>query len=66
MYLKWQIHNEIERKREELIEAGLSLGLDNQLTIKYSQELDFLINQYQKMKVKPKYSNQRFLEVYDS
>ncbi|MFC4323338.1 aspartyl-phosphate phosphatase Spo0E family protein [Litchfieldia salsa] len=38
----------IERKRAELIEIALKNGLSSSLSIKYSQELDHLLNQYNK------------------
>ncbi|WP_062197977.1 aspartyl-phosphate phosphatase Spo0E family protein [Massilibacterium senegalense] len=66
MYLIQQLHNEIERKRAELINMGLSLGLDNQLTVQFSQELDDLLNQYQQMKRTPRHTNARYIPIYHS
>lgn len=66
MYLIQQLHNEIERKRAELIDIGLSLGLDNQLTIQFSQELDDLLNQYQQMKRTSRQTNARYIPIYHS
>ncbi|WP_258000399.1 aspartyl-phosphate phosphatase Spo0E family protein [Bacillus sp. Marseille-P3661] len=40
----------IERSRKELIQFGLEKGFSDQNTIKLSQELDKLINQYLIMK----------------
>lgn len=36
----------IEKKRAELIDIVLKNGLSASVTIKYSQELDMLLNQY--------------------
>ncbi len=38
----------IERKRAELIDIVLKNGLNSSVSIKYSQELDGLLNQYNK------------------
>jgi len=40
---------EIKVKRELMINSANSLGFTSEETIKYSQELDELINQYQKV-----------------
>ncbi|RLQ97519.1 aspartyl-phosphate phosphatase Spo0E family protein [Falsibacillus albus] len=39
---------EIQRKREEMIHLGLHLGLNNKQTIACSQELDALLNEYER------------------
>ncbi|MEH7076111.1 aspartyl-phosphate phosphatase Spo0E family protein [Neobacillus drentensis] len=39
---------EIKAKRELMINSANSLGFTSDVTIKYSQELDKLINEYQK------------------
>ena len=39
---------EIKVKRELMINSANSLGFTSDITIKYSQELDQLINKYQK------------------
>lgn len=39
---------EIKAKRELMINSAYSLGFTSEVTIKYSQELDELINEYQK------------------
>ena len=39
---------EIKAKRELMINSAYSLGFTSEITIKYSQELDELINEYQK------------------
>ncbi|WP_308128736.1 aspartyl-phosphate phosphatase Spo0E family protein [Bacillus sp. sid0103] len=39
---------EIKVKRELMINSAYSLGFTSEVTIKYSQELDELINEYQK------------------
>ncbi|MGM9926350.1 MAG: aspartyl-phosphate phosphatase Spo0E family protein [Bacillus sp. (in: firmicutes)] len=38
----------IENKRKELIEIVTVYGLNSSTTIQYSQELDHLLNQYDK------------------
>jgi stage 0 sporulation regulatory protein len=40
---------EIKAKRELMINSAYSLGFTSEVTIKYSQELDELINEYQKV-----------------
>jgi stage 0 sporulation regulatory protein len=40
---------EIKVKRELMIKCANKYGFTNEQTIKYSQELDELINEYQKM-----------------
>lgn len=40
--------NEIRNKRELMINCANKYGYTNEETIKYSQELDILINQYQR------------------
>ena len=39
---------EIKHKRELMINSANTQGFTNEMTIKYSQELDELINEYQK------------------
>jgi stage 0 sporulation regulatory protein len=40
---------EIKAKRELMINSANTKGFTNEMTIKYSQELDELINEYQKV-----------------
>ncbi|MFP5105237.1 aspartyl-phosphate phosphatase Spo0E family protein [Neobacillus sp. C211] len=40
---------EIKAKRELMINSANTQGFTNEMTIKYSQELDELINEYQKV-----------------
>lgn len=40
----------IEEKRSELVKLGLLYGLSSPVAIKESQELDKLLNNYQKIK----------------
>ncbi|MGM9931905.1 MULTISPECIES: aspartyl-phosphate phosphatase Spo0E family protein [Bacillaceae] len=40
------LENQIELKRAELINIALKYGLTSKNTIKYSQELDNLLNEY--------------------
>ncbi|WP_144548705.1 aspartyl-phosphate phosphatase Spo0E family protein [Bacillus sp. X1(2014)] len=52
MYEYCNNHNEmieeIKEKRQLMINSANSLGFTSEVTIKYSQELDELINEYQK------------------
>ncbi len=41
-----RLENQIELKRAELINIALKYGLTSKNTIKYSQELDNLLNEY--------------------
>ncbi|MFK2825524.1 aspartyl-phosphate phosphatase Spo0E family protein [Bacillus sp. B190/17] len=42
-----ELMDQINTVRHLMISAGLSKGLTNDETIKYSEELDILINKYQ-------------------
>jgi stage 0 sporulation regulatory protein len=42
----------IEKKRAELISVALTNGLSSNAAIRYSQELDHLLNQYNKIYIK--------------
>jgi hypothetical protein len=37
---------ELEKKREEMVESGMSLGFTHPETVKLSQELDELLNKF--------------------
>lgn len=39
----------IEKKRAELIKVAITYGLTSTVAIRYSQELDHLINEYHKI-----------------
>ncbi|SEM50136.1 stage 0 sporulation regulatory protein [Mesobacillus persicus] len=43
----------IEKKRSELIEVATTNGLTSSVAIRYSQELDHLINTYQQQYTQP-------------
>ncbi|RST71270.1 Spo0E family sporulation regulatory protein-aspartic acid phosphatase [Siminovitchia acidinfaciens] len=45
--MKEYLREEIERKREELFEVTKSTSLTSRLALKYSEELDLLLNQYE-------------------
>lgn len=45
---KQKIMEEIQRKRELMIDCAQRHGFTNELTIQCSQELDILINEYQR------------------
>ncbi|WHY68844.1 aspartyl-phosphate phosphatase Spo0E family protein [Neobacillus sp. SuZ13] len=42
----------IEKKRAELIQVATSNGLTSSIAIRYSQELDHLLNEYQRIYIK--------------
>ena len=45
------IHDEIiEKLRKEMIDAGMKLGLENEITIQLSKKLDKILNDYGKKK----------------
>jgi stage 0 sporulation regulatory protein len=56
---KEQLTNQIEYKRAELIEVAAEKGLNSPLTIKLSQELDRLLNQYNQKFIKYKQTYQK-------
>lgn len=45
---KEQIEAAIKEKRELMIASAKANGFTNEITLKYSQELDVLINEYQR------------------
>jgi len=47
--LKQDLLTVIEKKREELIEIAIVNGLSSSLAVRYSQELDKLINMYNRI-----------------
>jgi hypothetical protein len=50
--LKHELLAVIELKRAELIQAAISNGLSSSIAIRYSQELDHLLNEYQRFYIK--------------
>jgi hypothetical protein len=42
----------IEKKRAELIQIAISNGLSSSVAIRYSQELDHLLNEYNRIYIK--------------
>lgn len=42
----------IEKKRAELIQVAITNGLTSSVAIRYSQELDHLLNEYQRVYIK--------------
>jgi hypothetical protein len=42
----------IEKKRAELIQAAIAYGLTSSVAIRYSQELDQLLNEYNRIYLK--------------
>lgn len=42
----------IEKKRAELIQVALTNGLTSSIAIRYSQELDHLLNEYNRILIK--------------
>lgn len=49
MVLKQDFLSLIEKKRAELIHAAVAYGLSSSLAIRYSQELDHLLNEYNRI-----------------
>lgn len=47
--LKNELLQLIENKRKELNEIVMAYGLNSDTTIQYSQELDYLLNKYNKI-----------------
>ncbi|WP_330847613.1 aspartyl-phosphate phosphatase Spo0E family protein [Pradoshia eiseniae] len=41
-----QLETKIESKRAELVNTAMKYGLSSKNTIRYSQELDILLNEY--------------------
>jgi Spo0E like sporulation regulatory protein len=52
-----QLVEEINKKRNEMINTGMALGLDCEKTIQCSQELDQLLNEYNSLLSEPKQPN---------
>ncbi|WML49180.1 aspartyl-phosphate phosphatase Spo0E family protein [Neobacillus sp. PS3-34] len=50
--LKHDLLTLIEKKRAELIQVALINGLSSTVAIKYSQELDNLLNEYNRVFIK--------------
>ncbi|TLS36158.1 aspartyl-phosphate phosphatase Spo0E family protein [Pseudalkalibacillus caeni] len=44
-----ELLKQIEKNRQKVIAVASQYGLTNEKTVKYSQELDLLINQYQRL-----------------
>jgi Spo0E like sporulation regulatory protein len=51
--LKQDLLSLIEKKRNELIQIALTNGLSSSLAIRYSQELDKLLNEYSQISAFP-------------
>ena len=50
--LKKDLITMIEKKRAELIQVAITNGLTSSVAIRYSQELDKLLNEYNKIYIK--------------
>ena len=48
--MEWSLEEKIEMMREEMIERALKIGLNADETIVLSNELDYLMNQYEEEK----------------
>ncbi|MDN3016048.1 aspartyl-phosphate phosphatase Spo0E family protein [Paenibacillus sp. BSR1-1] len=48
-----QLEKAINKKRDEMIKIGLAKGLQCEETILCSQELDDMINEYNRLKLRP-------------
>ncbi len=46
----------IEKKRAELIQVAVTNGLTSSIAIRYSQELDYLLNEYNRRYIKKVHS----------
>jgi hypothetical protein len=49
---KQELITQIEKKRAELIQVALTNGLTSSVAIRYSQELDHLLNEYNRIFIK--------------
>jgi hypothetical protein len=49
--LEWNLENEIESLREEMITAATKEGITADETIGFSRRLDNLMNQYEELKM---------------
>ncbi|MEH7438055.1 aspartyl-phosphate phosphatase Spo0E family protein [Neobacillus drentensis] len=50
--IKQELITLIEKKRAELIQVAITNGLSSSVAIRYSQELDHLLNEYNKVYIK--------------
>jgi len=50
--IKQDLISLIEKKRAELIQVAVTNGLTSSIAIRYSQELDHLLNEYNRMYIK--------------
>ncbi|RLQ91654.1 aspartyl-phosphate phosphatase Spo0E family protein [Falsibacillus albus] len=53
--------DKIEKKREDLIRIACEQGLNSNLAIEYSQELDRLLNEYNRLFLKSSSKNKSYL-----
>lgn len=54
MYSHQSLKLYIETKRRDMIEAAIHYGMSSEVTIKQSQELDELLNQYRRILISVK------------
>lgn len=54
MYSHQSLKLYIETKRRDMIEAAIHYGMSSEVTIKQSQELDELLNQYRRILIRMK------------
>ena len=50
--IKQELITLIEKKRAELIQVAITNGLTSSVAIRYSQELDHLLNEYHRVYIK--------------
>ncbi|HEY2422249.1 MAG TPA: aspartyl-phosphate phosphatase Spo0E family protein [Neobacillus sp.] len=50
--IKQELGALIEKKRAELIQVAISNGFSSSLAVRYSQELDHLLNEYNRIYIK--------------
>ncbi|PCK12641.1 transcriptional regulator [Bacillus safensis] len=60
---KEQLLMSIDEKRKQMVEAALVEGYTGEMTIKYSQELDNLMNEYQHLLFHEKQSAPSFHDL---
>lgn len=58
--LKQDLLSLIEKKRAELIQVASQNGLSSSVAIRYSQELDHLLNEYNRIYIK---KNQQYVSL---
>lgn len=63
-HYRTEVLEEIKVKRELMIRCANQLGFTNEKTIQYSQELDELINEYQRLFKQPSRQNEEVIFAF--